>query len=108
EPAAKAGTVTQYYWGDQMADLFAWHKGNSGQETHPVGKKKPNAHGLYDMSGNVWEWTSSDHEVGGKVLRGGSWRNSEASLGSGRRIASLTIFRYHYVGFRCAVSLNSN
>ncbi|MFQ5671986.1 MAG: formylglycine-generating enzyme family protein [Nitrospinales bacterium] len=104
EKAAKAGTVTHYYWGDQMDGRFAWYKDNAGQQTHPVEKKQPNAFGLYDMSGNVWEWTSSDHEAGGKVQRGGSWRNGATSQQSAHRILSLPIFSYHYVGFRCALS----
>lgn len=104
EHAARAGSTSTYYWGDVMKDAYAWHKGNSNKQTHPVGTKKPNAFGLYDMSGNVWEWTASDHEHGGKVQRGGSWRNNAISQRSGHRILSNPIYRYHYVGFRCASS----
>jgi sulfatase modifying factor 1 len=104
ERAARAGSTSTYYWGDVMKDAYAWHKGNSNKQTHPVGKKNPNAFGLYDMSGNVWEWTASDHEHGGKVQRGGSWRNNAFSQRSGHRILSNPIYRYHYVGFRCARS----
>ncbi len=107
EHAARAGSDTTFYWGDSLdtADAHAWHLKNSGKQTHPVGKKKPNAYGLYDMAGNVWEWTASDHENGGKVQRGGSWRNSVLSMRSRHRILSNPIYRYHYVGFRCASSL---
>lgn len=108
EKAAKAGTATHYHWGDAMDQSFAWHKGNSNKQTHPVGSKKPNGFGLYDMAGNVWEWTVSDHEAGGKVMRGGSWRNSQTSLRSAQRIMSLPLFKYHYVGFRCAQSALSD
>jgi formylglycine-generating enzyme required for sulfatase activity len=104
EHAARAGSVTAYYWGDAMDDAYAWYKGNANKQTHPVGEKKPNAFELYDMSGNVWEWTASDHELGGKVQRGGSWRNNAISQRSGHRILSNPIYRYHYVGFRCASS----
>ena len=108
EKAAKAGTNTPYYWGDAMDDSFAWYRKNSSKKTHPVGSKKPNGYGLYDMAGNVWEWTASDHDAGGKVLRGGSWRNSQTSLRSAHRIMSLPLFKYHYVGFRCAHSATAS
>ncbi len=58
EYAARAGTTTRYYWGDrdEDADSYAWHSGNSDGGTHPVGTKQPNAWGLCDMSGSVYEW----------------------------------------------------
>ncbi len=104
EKAARAGTSTRYPWGDRMDDRYAWHKGNANKQTHPVAQKLPNAWGLHDMAGNVWEWTASDHEVQGKVVRGGSWRNSPKSLRSHHRILSLPNQRFHYVGVRCARS----
>jgi sulfatase modifying factor 1 len=102
--ALRAGTTSPYYWGENSPDRYAWHKGNADKRTHIVGQKEPNAWGLYDMAGNVWEWTGSEHEVGGKVVRGGSWRNGEGSLKSSHRIYSLPIHKFHYVGFRCAMS----
>lgn len=104
ERAARAGTHSKFYWGEASPDDFGWHKGIAEKKTHPVGQKKPNALGLFDMMGNVWEWTVSDHEKGGKVQRGGSWRNGSDSMASTLRILSLPHYQYHYVGFRCARS----
>lgn len=59
EYACRAGSETAYSFGDSKDDLddYAWHEGNSGGKTHVIGTKKPNAWGLYDMLGNVSEWT---------------------------------------------------
>ena len=102
ERAIRAGTTSPYYWGENQPDRYAWHKGNADKQTHVVGKKEPNSWGLYDMAGNVWEWTLSDHEQSGKVVRGGSWRNGVGSLKSSHSIPTLPIHKFHYVGFRCA------
>ncbi len=58
EYACRAGTTTWFYFGDMASnfDNFGWYEGNSAKSTQPVGQKQPNAWGLYDMLGNVWEW----------------------------------------------------
>ncbi len=56
EYACRAGTTTKFYWGDELNGDYCWYLANSERKTHPVGEKKPNAFGLYDMIGNVNEW----------------------------------------------------
>jgi sulfatase modifying factor 1 len=66
EYAAKAGTSGTYFFGndENLLDEYAWFSQNSGGSTQPVGKKKPNPWGLYDILGNVMEWTSDQYEAG--------------------------------------------
>ena len=118
EYACRAGTATTYYWGDAMDGAYAWYYNNSGSTTHPVGTKKPNAWGLYDMSGNVWEWcrdwygalaygTDPKGSASGsyRVLRGGSWYGSSDGCTSSYRIYCDPSYRDNDGGFRLSRTL---
>ena len=123
EYAARAGSQTAYSFGDDEKDLgrFAWFEENSGGKTHPVGEKLPNAFGLHDMYGNVWEWTQdcwndnyqgaptdgrawSTGNCSSRVVRGGSWFSDSYSLHSATRgsDAALADADSDAVGFRVA------
>lgn len=125
EYACRAGTATDYSFGSSASDLgrHGWFRENSGGETHPVGGKRPNPWGLYDMHGNVAEWCHDHYDEdyyaegvtdnprgpeGGdeRVLRGGSWNHSADLCRSAARYSEApgfadVCFGYDAYGFRC-------
>ncbi len=115
EYCARAGQDTIYSGSDELDDV-AWYKENSGGKTHPVGQKKGNAFGLYDMSGNVWEWIWDtwkkdayrrgeridpiiSHPSPYRVLRGGSEGHRRLTRVSNRNGVEASS-RYGDLGFR--------
>jgi formylglycine-generating enzyme len=105
EKAAKAGTLTKYYWGDYGNLSYAWY-GEDWKTTHshPVGQKTPNGYDLYDMSGNVSEWTSTDEfDLFGNniIVRGGAWLTKAKYLRSAYRNGYSDSGRSDTIGFRC-------
>jgi sulfatase modifying factor 1 len=82
----------------EIGDI-AWYGGNSGMRTHPVRGKAPNAWVLYDMLGNVWEWTG-DLEGSNRVIRGGSWDSDARPVRAAYRLWSGPAGRLDYLGFR--------
>lgn len=121
EFAARGGTVSrkfQYAGGNDMNQV-GWYGNNSDNKTHPVGQKSPNELGLYDMSGNVWEWCSdwyASYPTGTqtnptgpasgspRVIRGGGWINEPQHCRSAYRNRSTPPYRFYGLGFRLAAS----
>jgi formylglycine-generating enzyme required for sulfatase activity len=130
EFACRAGTTTLFSTGDTYVQLeqTAWFARNEGRRSHAVGELKPNACGLYDMHGNVWEWVQDawvptyytefrQHPAVDPVVlpstgslimgRGGHWWNLAANCRSAARYAQLPSFRSEHSGFRVALSVDS-
>ena len=87
EYACRAGSTNDYCYGDGEGKLgdYAWYSKNANKTTHPVGEKNPNAWGLYDMHGNVWEWCQDrdqDSPTLFRVIRSGSWGDDAFDLRS--------------------------
>jgi formylglycine-generating enzyme required for sulfatase activity len=125
EYACRAGNSNEFSFGSDVKMLgeYAWFSGNSARKTHPVGSKKPNAWGLFDMHGNVWEWVEDDwhsnfdwplkegeawiDESRGvyRVLRGGSWFNNASYCSSVARDFYKPDDHRTNIGFRLAWSI---
>ncbi|MFC1536798.1 formylglycine-generating enzyme family protein [Pseudomonadota bacterium] len=142
EYAARAGTTTAFSFGEHISgmdnhsffkrlldgetegadaqrvliDQYAWYGENANQQTHPVGQKKPNPWGLYDMHGNVWEWTCSVYSEtfdgseqrcvdesksnAKRSVRGGAWSFYAKGMRSADRRFFEPVYRLPYIGFR--------
>jgi formylglycine-generating enzyme required for sulfatase activity len=125
EYAARAGSRTRYFFGDDEAELdqYAWYSRNSDGKTQPVGQKKPNAFGLYDMHGNAWQWVEDVYHQGydgapndgsawieggdtnERVDRGGAWDDGPNYVRSAERGWNSAGYRHILLGFRVARTL---
>ena len=99
EYAARGGQEHKYS-GSNNIDEVAWYRDNSDETTHPVAQKKANGYGLYDMTGNVWEWCWDSNDSGDRYFRGGSWLNSEFYCAVSYRSGSYAYDRRSSHGFR--------
>jgi formylglycine-generating enzyme required for sulfatase activity len=106
ELACYADSKTEYCGGNDV-NAVAWYDQNSGNRTRPVGQKQANGFGLFDMSGNVWEWMSDcyDDNCGRRVLRGGSWYSGPRFMRADFRFCLPPGVRDHDLGFRVARTL---
>jgi formylglycine-generating enzyme required for sulfatase activity len=128
EYACRAGGKTEFYFGDDDKRMgeFAWFSENSDVMTHPVGEKMPNAWGLYDLHGNVWEWVEDDwffnydnvpnngqaYEVSERhlwrVIRGGGYYSTAHQSRAAARVEMWPNSKHNFLGFRLVRSNYNN
>jgi len=126
EYACRSGSTTEYYWGNAFNEKFCWFNTNSGDTTWPVGKKKPNAWGIFDMIGNVYEWCidtytddfykyCSEQSINNpinvtkgesRVIRGGAWCTNDYDLRSAFRAPFNQSKNNFYTGFRVIIPVH--
>ena len=115
EYACRAGSATDYYFGDDPAELLrhAWFKENSKKQIHPVGLKQPNPWGLYDLYGNIREWVGNsfvntllgDSEQDEfRISRGGGYMKSATECKSSSRSTNSLYHRFRNLGFRVVLA----
>ncbi|GAB0110889.1 formylglycine-generating enzyme family protein [Pseudoalteromonas distincta] len=104
EYAARAGTETEYPWGNEIGKNLAncgWCGSEwSNKRAAPVGSFSPNAFGLYDTVGNVWEWTNQELDESDISVRGGAWNFAPSLARASTRLILAPDFRANYIGFR--------
>ena len=121
EYAARSGGQDQIYAGGNDVNSVAWYNGNSGRKTHMIGTKTPNGLGIYDMSGNIWEWCEDVYDKNAyskhfrnnplvtfgsnsHVSRGGSWNYGPRNMRAAYRIGYSADLRCSDLGFRLCLS----
>jgi hypothetical protein len=112
EYAAHGGTTVSFcsgncnYSGSNNIDNVAWYKDNSNDRTHPVGTKVPNELGIYDMSGNVWEWCENKYNPfkSYRCVRGGNWYRDEEKCSIFFRAYDAPNIQSSHIGFRVVLS----
>lgn len=103
ELAARAGSRSRYYWGDQMNGDYCWYMDNSDKKTHPVGTRKPNAYFIFDITGNVREWCFDSHNTSYglyRMVRDGHYSLDEEDMRLDKTDYRAPQFDFGFIGIR--------